>query len=146
MQVLAAVEKFQHDILENLALVIKAIGPHIRQALLALTADLERLLEIRHGGAQGLDVALVDQLRDLLTAVRRVAAVGLGAVPGQGVLLGLRAREEGRGRREDARDLRARDAVVFQVDEAGLLEAAEEGVGGGLLFGGRAGEEEREVD
>ena len=57
-----------------------------------------------------------------------------------------KAAEEGRGRREDARDLRARDAVVFQVDEAGLLEAAEEGVGGGLLFGGRAGEEEREVD
>jgi len=78
--------------------------------------------------------------------VRRVAAVGLRAVPSQGVLLGLRAREEGRGRREDARDLRARDAVVFQVDEAGLLEAAEEGVSGGLLFGGRAGEEEREVD
>lgn len=38
------------------------------------------------------------------------------------------------------------DAVVAEVDEAGALEAGEDGGGGGLLDGGVGGEEGGEVD
>lgn len=78
--------------------------------------------------------------------MRGVAPVRLGAVPRKRVLLGLRARKEGGRLGEDARDGRGGDAVVLEVQEAGLLEPAEDGLGCGALGGGGAVEEVIEVD
>jgi hypothetical protein len=47
---------------------------------------------------------------------------------------------------EDGRDGRLRDAVIFEVDEARILEAFEDSFGDGLLSRGVVGEEGRKVN
>jgi len=68
----------------------------------------------------------------------RVASIRFGRVPCQLVLLLLRSREEGGGVGEDFGQSWGGDGVVFEVDEAGFLEAGEEGGGYGSLLRGAA--------
>jgi hypothetical protein len=147
VQVFARVVEGQHDVLERLRVVVALHGrPHVRHARLTFPPDLQRLLEVRHR-AQLLHLALVlVWQRHLLAAVAAVSAVRLGGVPRQRVLLCLRAREELRRVREDGGDGRGGDGVVGEVDEAGGLEAGEDGLGGLLFLGGGAAEEGGEVD
>jgi hypothetical protein len=58
----------------------------------------------------------------------------------------LGAGEEGGALGEGVGNGRGGDAVVLEVYEAGILEAIEDGFGGGLFGGGVAGEELVEVD
>lgn len=120
--------------------------PVIRQPGLALAPDLEALLQVRVLRAQRLDVGGVGQVRHLLAALHHVAAVAARRRPRQRVLGGLRAREEAGAQREGARHAGRRDAVVREVDEAGALEAREDGVGGEFALAGSAREKGGEVD
>lgn len=70
--------------------------------------------------------------------MRDVAAVGARGVPGQRVFLLLRPGEELGRVGEDGADGGRGDAVVLEVDEAGALEAGEEGGGGVEALLGRA--------
>lgn len=47
---------------------------------------------------------------------------------------------------EGASDVVERDGVVFKVDKTGGLETVEDGLSGGKPFGGRAVEEDGEVN
>jgi hypothetical protein len=145
VEALALLEEAQHDVLEHLALVVKAVRPLVGQAGLVVAADLEALLQVRDRGAQGLDVALLGQLRHLLAARRRVSPVRLRGRPAHRLLLLEGPLEEGRGLGEDALDVVARHAMVLDVDEAGGLETVDEGARGGLALLGGAREEETEI-
>ena len=75
-----------------------------------------------------------------------VSSVGFRRVPRQLVLLFLRESEEFRRVSEDVVDLGRWDAMVFEVQKAGVLEARKDGRCGFFLFGRSSVEEEGEVD
>lgn len=147
MHLLAAVMELQHPRLEAPALVVRVVGPAIRTPRRPLPPNLKALLQIR-----ALALALrrhvlgVQRRARLLPPRLAVAAVRLGRRPGEGELLRGRAAEEGGGFGEGLREQVRGDGVVVEVDEAGVLEAGEDGVGGGFFGGGGGGEEGGEVD
>jgi hypothetical protein len=118
----------------------------VRVGRVVVRADLERLLDVGDGVAQGGDGGRGGQLGDLLAARGGVAAVGFGGGPGEGVLGGARQAEEGGRGVEDVLPDGRGDGDVGEVDEAAGLEALQDGFGGFEFLGGRAVEEFGEVD
>lgn len=120
--------------------------PLVRKRGLVVPANLVALLEVRRRAALLADVVRRVVLRHLLPPGRRVAPVGLGRRP-QNLLLGRVGLGEELGRLgKGVLDRLEGDGVVLEVDEAGILEAAEDGLGGVLALLGRAIEEFGEVD
>ena len=145
---LAAGVKIEHVGAEAIEATPRAVlaGPGVGELGVRLAANLEALLEVRGGGADLVDVGAVEQLAHLFAAGGRVAAVGLGGRPADGELGVERQVEEvggaGKGVAQDV----GGDGVVAQVDEAGRLEALENGAGGGGALVGSAVEELAKVD
>lgn len=75
-----------------------------------------------------------------------VAAVGNSRIPCQRIFLFLGSGKELGRVGKDCGYCGLGDAVVFEVDEAGILEAFEDGVSGLLLCVGIAREEGGEID
>lgn len=147
VQRLALVEEVGHGALEADHGATGGFGgPLVRVPLLIVAADLEGLLDVGGAGADLLDLADVGQLGYLFAAGRGVATVGLGGGPAVRELgVEVEVEELGAG----AKDVLARfrgDGVVLEVDEAGRLEAVEDGLGCFDLFGFGSGEELGEVD
>lgn len=109
-------------------------------------ADLEGLFDVWRRVAQGFDFVQVGERCYFLTARGRIAAVGLRGSPCERLLrFDGQLEELGRGVKDTGAGC-SRDGDVLEVDEAGGLEAREDGFGCLGLLGVVAIEEFGEVD
>lgn len=145
MQRLARLEEAQHIFLE-LGRRLVAARPHVRHLWLVVASNLQRLFQVGDRLAHLLLCAGFVQGNELLAALRDVAAIRGRGVPRHRILLFLRAGEERGALRKGVGNGRGGDAMVLEVYEAGILEAIEDGFGGGLFGGGVTGEELVEVN
>jgi hypothetical protein len=145
VQALARLEELQHVLLEHLGVVVPA-GPHVGRLGLVVAPDFQTLFQVRHSLAQlGLGARLLEH-DELLAALRDVSAVCYGRVPRHSILLLLRPVEEFGAVGKGIGYGWGRNAVVLEVDEAGVLEALEDGFGGRLFCGGITREKGCKVD
>jgi hypothetical protein len=146
MQVLTLVEEIQHARPELLAILL---GPMIRVSLLTLPSNFKTLLQIFPlRSPQLFNLLRISTISDLLASLSNISTIRLGRRPRKSVFLAQRALEELRRLLERFLHDWFGDSVVAQVDEAGILEAFEDGAGGGELGFGACGggEESGEVD
>ena len=122
------------------------VGPAVGVGRLVVATHLEGFFDVGAGGAQRRDGGARGELGDFLAPRGGVAAVGFGGGPCQGVFGGGREAEEGGRGVEDVGEGGGGDGDVREVDEAGGLEACEDGFGGFEFLGGRAVQEFGEVD
>jgi hypothetical protein len=146
MQVLTLVEEIQHARPELLAILLR---PMIRVPCLTLPPNLKTLLQILPlRSPQLLNLLRISTISDLLASLSNISAIRLWRCPRKSVLLAQRALEELRRLCESFLHDWLGDSVVAEVDEASVLEAFENGAGGGELGFGACGggEESGEVD
>lgn len=118
------------------------VGPAVRVGWVRVAPDLEGLLDVRVALLQLGDLVNVGQLCDFLAARRGVAAVGFGRCPAEGELLVVAelVEEVGRGVEDVLARVRG-EGQVAEVDEAGGLEAFEDGICGFFALAGSTVEE-----
>lgn len=148
MNILALIVKIQHGGLEPGDLgEASFIGPLVGVGRVRLAADFKGLFNVRIALLEFGDLVDVGQLGDLFAPWRRVPSICFGRGPSQGqFLLEAQLVEEGGRGVKDMLAFLGCDWQIAKVDEAGGLEAFEDGIGSLLALAGATVEKFGKVD